>query len=980
MQNVKINSITIFHQNIQHLESRKESLEIVLEEIKPNIVVLTEHNMKQLELDRFNLSNFYITSSYSRSTTSGGGVVILSRGGLNSKALALKKIEDLTDDKLFECCMAKYKFNKWSFVLVGVYRKPQLQNLEFLSRLDKLIELLSALKDVKDFVIAGDFNLNVLNCTPEIQHFKNILKSHSVHYLVDFPTRVTANTSTAIDNILTNIDKSLSHVIGIVTALSDHDGQILELTIPGAKDFVNNYEYTVQRDFSVNNMNVFNCILSRENWMPVYLAKVEDKFKLFNSIFHYNFDLVFTKKKVKKYVNKSKFNWINQDLVTEQKDIVKLTKQAKSSGNVEMLNYTKFINMNYKRRLINAKKTFYDQLINKSDNVSKKTWEIINLETGKKSKGIKDSPHEIRIHDEVISDPLSISNCFNNYFVEVIENLINGAPSKPQLKNNQNVTSFLDQINIKIPFRCRPVDEEELGKIISTLKNKSSSGHDEVPLKLIKYVGKSLLKPLVHLINSSLITGIFPNCLKISKVVPIYKKGERHEIGNYRPVSVLPSISKIYERVMYNRLVDHLQNNNLFDEQQHGFRKGKSTTTALLNFSETIIDAVDNGNNVAGIFMDLSKAFDSISHEILLHKLKDFGILNNYLNWFRSYLSERMQYVEIMSKNKNTLIRYRSETLTIKHGVPQGSILGPLLFLCYVQGMPSILKNILGTGSRLILYADDANLVTTAKSHHDLETACQEQMKIIETFFIQNSLFLNGNKTNQIIFSTKQNKNAREIDVFVEGNKIESLKLTKFLGVEVDNNLSWDQHIQKLASKISSGLYVLRRMSLLCSLDTLKTVYFAHIHSHISYGLAVYGGTSKNNLDTILIFQKKALRILLNLEDQISVKNKFSELNILTVYDQYILECIMCVRYKYNELDRHSSIHSYNTRHRNNLNLAQHRLSFFTKKATHFGSKCLNHLPENLKSKINNKNFKHLVKNYLLKKSCYSKEEFFSSS
>lgn len=941
--------------------------------------MLTEHNMKKFELDSFKLSNFNITSSYSRSTTSGGGVVILSGEGLNSKALTIKRIEDLTEDKLFECCMAKYKINKWSFVLVGVYRKPQLQNLEFLSRLDKLIELLSALKDVKNVVIAGDFNLNILNSTPEIQHFKNILKSHSFNYLVDFPTRVTANTSTAIDNILTNFDKSLSRVTGVVTALSDHDGQILELKITVPEELVNNYEYIEQRDFSVNNMIVFKSLLSREIWMSVYMAKVEDKFRLFNDIFQYYFNIVFPKKRVKKYLNKSKFNWINQDLVTEQKDIVRLTKQAKLSGNVEMLNYCKFLNTNYKSRLINAKKTFYDQIINKADNISKKTWEIINLETGKQSKGIKNSPREIRSNNELISDPLSISNCFNNYFVEVIDNLINGAPSDLELRDDHNETTYIDQIEIKTPFRCRPVDEEELDKIILTLKTKSSSGHDEVPLKLIKYVGKSLLKPLLHLINSSLITGIFPDCLKISKVVPIYKKGERYEISNYRPVSILPSVSKIYERVMYNRLVDHLQNNNLFDEQQHGFRKGKSTTSALLDFSETIIDAVDKGNNVASIFMDLSKAFDSISHEVILHKLKAFGVLGTTLNWFRSYLTGRMQYVEIMSKNNNTLIKHRSETLTIKHGVPQGSILGPLLFLCYVQGMPSILKNILGTESQLILYADDSNLVTTAKSYRDLEKACQEQMKIIETYFIQNSLFLNSDKTNQIIFSTKQNKNVHEIDILVGGNKIESIKLTKFLGVEVDNNFSWDQHIQTISSKISSGLYVLRRMSFLCSLDTLKTIYFAHIHSHISYGLAVYGGTSKNNLDKILVLQKEALRIMLNLECRASVKNKFSELNILTVYDQYILECIICVKNNYNELDRHSSIHSYKTRHRNNLNLTQHRLSFFNKKATHFGSKCLNHIPENLKSKINNNNFKTLVKDYLLKISCYSIEEFFSS-
>ncbi len=194
----------------------------------------------------------------------------------------------------------------------------------------------------------------------------------------------------------------------------------------------------------------------------------------------------------------------------------------------------------------------------------------------------------------------------------------------------------------------------------------------------------------------------------------------------------------------------------------------------------------------------------------------------------------------------------------------------------------------------------------------------------------------------------------------------------------MDSNLSWDGHVKHLASKISSGLYILRRMSWLCRIETLKSIYYAHIHSHLSYGLAIYGGTSKKNLDTILILQKKALRIILNLEEQVSVKDKFSILEIPTVYDQYILECIMCVGSKLNILDTRSNIHSYNTRHRNNLDLPQHRLTFYKKKATYMGGKFLNHLPPNIKNKIGENNFQCVLKQHLQQNCCYSLEEFFS--
>lgn len=966
------NSLLIFHQNIQHLASRKEALEIVLTQIKPNIVVLTEHNMKTLELERFNLDNFLLTSEYSRTSTTGGGVVILSGEGLKAKPLRLKSVESITEDKLFECCLAKYTVNNWHFVLIGIYRTPQLQNLEFLNRLDDLLNTLVSLKDENNFVIAGDFNLNILNTTPEVKQFKNIIKSHGFQFLVDFPTRVTPTSSTAIDNILTNIDKSKTRVTGVVTAVSDHDGQILELDIPTPKHYKGEYRYILSRDFSENNMNTFYSLLSRENWFPVYLANVENKFDVFNNIFQYNLDLVFPKKYVKKYFNKKDSSWISKDIIEEQKFIAELTKEAKRTNNNDLFNKCKELNKEYKHKLTEAKKSYYDDKINKSDNICKKTWEIINKETGKQSNKAQDFAVSIRHKNSIVSDPLEVANCFNDHFIDVIEDMIQAHPKVIQ--------SNLTNPNLNLApnsFRCQPVTENEISKIILSLKNKLSSGHDEVPLKLIKYVRLPLLKPLVHLINSSLVSGIFPDSLKMSKVVPIFKKGEKCEINNYRPISVLPSLSKIYERVMYNQLVEHLQNNQLFDDEQHGFRKGKSVKTALMEFSETIVDTIDKGDKAIGIFMDLSKAFDSISHETLLNKLKLLGLSKIALNWFGSYLSNRTQYVEVSTTTENKTIKYRSSMKVIKHGVPQGSILGPLLFLCYVQGIPSILNTINGVRNKLVLYADDSNLLVSSKNYDDLETACRNHLDCLQKFFIANNLFLNVNKTNFMIFSTKQNKNMPEVTISIGQNDIEQINHTTFLGIEVDCHLSWDNHVEKILTKICSGLYILKRMSFLCNLKTLKSIYFAHIHSHVAYGLSIFGGTSKTNLDKILILQKKAIRIMLNVKSLDSVKASFSKLGILTVYDQYILDCAMTVRDQLHTLDLRGSFHTYNTRSKKLIDIPSHSLNFYNKKPSHMGSKICNHISRSLKVNIEEKGFQNKLKEFLLKKSCYSIDEFF---
>lgn len=233
----------------------------------------------------------------------------------------------------------------------------------------------------------------------------------------------------------------------------------------------------------------------------------------------------------------------------------------------------------------------------------------------------------------------------------MVDNVIIPNLSTNNIKvNNHNCNKIYKKFHIK------PVSEEELNKIILSFKNKYSSGYDEIPMPVIKHASKYLIKPIAHVINSSFVTGIFPNKLKISKIVTIFKKGNTNDPVNYRPLSILPAMSKIYERVMYVQFVKFLENNNLFDIEQHGFRMGRSTVTAGIDFIDSIVDAIDGGNNATGIFMDLSKAFDSVEHKQLIESLQKLGIEGLSLNWFSSYISNRKQYVEMKYVNKQNLI------------------------------------------------------------------------------------------------------------------------------------------------------------------------------------------------------------------------------------------------------------------------------------------------------------------------------------
>jgi len=302
--------------------------------------------------------------------------VILSERGLKAKPLKLKILDTLTEDKLFECCIAKYCIGKWKFILVGIYRKPQLQTFEFLDRLDRLLEILTSLKDAENFVVGGDFNINILSSKSEVRDFKNVLECHGCTYLVDFPTRVALNSATAIDNFVTNLDKSITKVTGIVTALSDHDGLVLDIKTNVSSNTERKYQYVERRDFSDSNMNIFYNLLSHESWISMYQANTEDKFNIFENIFHYYFSLVFPKKKVKRCIKGNKYSWINSELLADHNRIVELTKQARQTGNIEFLQYCKQLDKEYKSNLIQCKRSYYDEQIKNSDNICKKSWEI----------------------------------------------------------------------------------------------------------------------------------------------------------------------------------------------------------------------------------------------------------------------------------------------------------------------------------------------------------------------------------------------------------------------------------------------------------------------------------------------------------------------------------------------------------------------------------------------------------------------------
>ena len=385
---------------------------------------------------------------------------------------------------------------------------------------------------------------------------------------------------------------------------------------------------------------------------------------------------------------------------------------------------------------------------------------------------------------------------------------------------------------------------------------------------------------LAHLVNCSQKTGIFPENGKIARVVPVYKlKGDKHLYENYRPISLLPIFSKIIERLIYNKVFEFLVRYEILFESQYGFRTGHNTTHATLDFIKSIEECIEMGHYAIGVFCDLSKAFDTLNHSILLEKLDHYGIRGTALKWFKSYLMNRYQYVDLNG--------HSSSKILLSTGVPQGSILGPLLFLLYVNDLPS------ASNLKSVTFADDTNLLIQGYNFEALSTLNQE-LEGINDYFKANQLKLNPKKTKTVIFRKKSlPKNQKLPEIYLDGEKLGIFDDAQFLGITIDSTLSWEKHCTSVANKIARSNSMINRVKNLLPPPTLKILYHSFIQPHVLYGLPAWGGCSAQNKKRIVNIQKRAIRTITKSYFSAHTEPRMKQLGLLKFNDLYEQQCLL---------------------------------------------------------------------------------------
>ena len=791
-----------------------------------------------------------------RKSGKGGGLVTY----INTRVCDSDKIEKFSanpdpDDTSVELQFLKLhncKGYNSTKIIVNVYRSPS-RSAESCIRLLDLINRNLNRHSKKHIIFVGDLNCDLLkhNSNIQYQNLINMMAQYGFVQTVSRPTRITDYSATLIDHVYTNnLDSMLSCNI-ITTDISDHLGTSTTIALDkglGTRIALNirnqNPAIKEYRIFNEASNQKFKELINEESWEEVFSeADIDIQYETFNKIYTRHYDTAYPcikNRARRKNERKNPKPWILpwlEDAIARKQGLYFLSSKTPTAENrAEYKKLEKFCD----KHVDIAKKKYYKKFFDEHKDNSKKQWEMINslLNRNKNNK----QPASIKLHNSEgnsISDPTKVATMFNQYFSNIASNL----------KSNVNTRLTFDPGGFLVnssPYsmHVNQVDNSEVYEIVKSLKNKSTLDSKISALKIANSV-YSFTDTLAKMINKSFDEGKFPKMLKTARVVPIHKEGSKTDVANYRPISLLSSFSKIYEKLMHKRLLTFLDHNEVLFENQYGFRPGRSCEHALLNAQNTILNSLNKNEVALLLLIDFSKAFDMVDHDILLNKLYHYGVRGIAHKWFKSYLENRKQFVSIEGHN--------SSHETQQYGVPQGSILGPLLFIIYINDFPGVSKL-----AKFIMYADDANIIITGMSVDEVYQKLFNLSSEILNWVNSNGLAINLKKTKYMVFARNQtipNHEYKLANVLIE-RKTEA----RFLGVIIDEKLTWAKHIETVKSKMARYLGVMYRIRTRIPIQPRLQIFHSFVQSHLNFCSIVWGFAAKSHIDSIFRKQKSGIR------------------------------------------------------------------------------------------------------------------------
>ena len=802
--------------------------------------------MQSQTLDILALSETRLDNTFADSAVSIDGYTLVrrdrSRGG-GGVAMYIRRVidfkirSDLSDPDLEFLCVEIQKPKAKPFLLSNWYRPPNSPIVLF----DKFEVLLGKIEAENiESNILGDINCDMMAATPanETRHLIELCESYQYAQLIKEPTRVTSSSKTLIDLFLTNEpDKFAASGVSHI-GCSDHSLIYFsrKLTCPRSppRIVVSRHYKNFDPDGFMNDMALVpwdlieeldNPIRAWELWKQSFLAVA-------------NFHAPIKKRRVRN----CKAPWLTHEIrqLMQERDRIKRIATV-TRDQLKWAEYRRLKNrVNHSIKA--SKKNYYHSYFEDNVGKAKATWNGINsLLSRKKSVAFAS---KLITGDTVITDPQELSNTFNQYFTEIGPNL--AANINPPRVSFRDFVKSCDST-----FELKSLTIGEVRKLVNDIPVGKAAGLDGIPTSLLKLSFTIIASSLTHIFNLVISAGTIPKDWKNARVTPIFKADSKVDPANYRPISILSIIAKLFEKAIFNQVYTYLNENKLLSNYQSGFRPMHSTLTALIDITDNWYLNIDDGLTNAILFIDLKKAFDTIDHEILLSKLELYGFKGASLNLFRDYLSDRTQITVVNNFN--------SDTSLISCGVPQGSILGPLLFLLYINDLPNC--NLL---SDVRMYADDTNLTFASSDPNELFSSMTHDLGNLKLWLDTNRLSLNVLKTKCMFTGTRQKISLlpSEQHILLNGHTIERVKSYKYLGVQIDETLSWEAHISEVAGKVAKVLAALRRLRPLCPQNILVTIYKSLIVPHFDYCGAVWGSIGNGLSLKLEKLQNRAARII----------------------------------------------------------------------------------------------------------------------
>ena len=884
-------NIRSLYKNIAHFQEEIDAYR------KYDILTLNETNCIVSKLPNgindLILEDFYepILQNPARKSGRGGGLAIY----INKRVCSAEQIESFTPNfenngdmsgefqfiKIHNC----KGFNKTK-VIVNAYRSPSKNVAKFTNLLDSVLRSLDR-HSRKHTIFTGDLNVDLIKYERDLisQNLIAVFEKYGFVQLVSRPTRVTDHSATLIDHVYTNdLTNTIScHVITV--EISDHLATLTTLSLGGShfrREKINktNDSPAQGRKFNEASHLEFKNLIRRESWQDVLTHENADvQYEKFCEIYTQHYEAAYPlKNRGPKRKNERKdpkpwiLPWLEDACARRQRLCYIKTKYPTTANCAAYTRLDKFCN----KQINAAKAKYYKKIFDQYSDNSKKQWQLINGFLNRNNKNIS-GPIKLKDeHGNILSTPSDVATRFNDYFSTIASNI------KSQIGARQTFDPGGFDVFLKDPsansIYLRPVTPKEVHDMINKLKNKATLDTKIGPMKIANDDSK-FTNTLAEIVNTSFLQGVFPSTLKSARVVPIHKGGCKSDVINYRPISLLSSFSKIYEKLMHTRVLEFLDSNGSLFENQYGFRPGMSCEHAILNAQNTILHSLSRKQISVLLLLDYSKAFHVLEHSILLKRLEHYGIRDLALKWFESYLTDRHQFVTINGVD--------SCPRSIQYGIPQGSILGPLLFVIYINDLPNI-SNL----AKFILYADDANIIVTGNTEEEVQLKLMQITTLLIKWVDCNGLALNLRKTHYIVFSSGR-VDYSKINVNIAGTNIERVSEARFLGVIIDEKLTWSKHLAAVKIKMARYMGIMYKIKRFLPLKVRLQLYHSFVQSHLNYCSLAWGFAAKSKIDALFCKQKQGVRMVMpghvnyfykDGQQPSHTRDSFKEYNILTVH------------------------------------------------------------------------------------------------